>query len=104
MKDYDVAIIGGGLLGSAFAWGLANRGLNSVVFCAPERRKPPGQQYLAIDEERFDAIGSLLDADGPMPEFRFKVVLPQIRWLQHVGIHIHHQRLCPGHVPLPFTG
>ncbi|MDH3387627.1 MAG: FAD-binding oxidoreductase [Gammaproteobacteria bacterium] len=32
MKDYDVAIIGGGLLGSAFAWGLADRGLRSVVF------------------------------------------------------------------------
>ena len=32
MKDYDVAIIGGGLLGSAFAWGLADRGLHTVVF------------------------------------------------------------------------
>lgn len=32
MKDYDVAIIGGGLLGSAFACGLADRGLCSVVF------------------------------------------------------------------------
>ena len=32
MKDYDVAIIGGGLLGSAFGWGLADRGLHSVVF------------------------------------------------------------------------
>ncbi len=32
MKDYDVAIIGGGLLGSAFAWGLADRGLQTVVF------------------------------------------------------------------------
>ena len=32
MKDYDVAIIGGGLLGSAFAWGLANSKLKTVVF------------------------------------------------------------------------
>ncbi len=32
MKAYDVAIIGGGLLGSAFGWGLANRGLRTVVF------------------------------------------------------------------------
>ena len=32
MKAYDVAIIGGGLLGSAFGWGLANRGLSTVVF------------------------------------------------------------------------
>jgi len=32
MKDYDVAIIGGGLLGSAFAWGLADRGLHTVAF------------------------------------------------------------------------
>ena len=32
MKDYDVAIIGGGLLGSAFAWGLADHGVRSVVF------------------------------------------------------------------------
>ncbi len=32
MKDYDVAIVGGGLLGSAFAWGLACRGLRTVVF------------------------------------------------------------------------
>lgn len=32
MKAYEVAIIGGGLLGSAFAWGLANRGLRTVVF------------------------------------------------------------------------
>ncbi len=32
MKYYDVAIVGGGLLGSAFAWGLACRGLSTVVF------------------------------------------------------------------------
>ena len=32
MKDYDVGIIGGGLLGSAFAWGLADRGLHTVAF------------------------------------------------------------------------
>lgn len=32
MKDYDVAIIGGGLLGSAFGWGLADRGLRSIIF------------------------------------------------------------------------
>ncbi|MCP4188366.1 MAG: FAD-binding oxidoreductase [Gammaproteobacteria bacterium] len=32
MKNYDVAIVGGGLLGSAFAWGLAHRGLRTVVF------------------------------------------------------------------------
>jgi len=32
MKGYDVAIVGGGLLGSAFAWGLANRGVRTVVF------------------------------------------------------------------------
>ena len=32
MKDYEVAVIGGGLLGSAFAWGLADRGLRSVIF------------------------------------------------------------------------
>ncbi len=31
MKDYDVAIVGGGLLGSAFAWGLAARGLATIV-------------------------------------------------------------------------
>lgn len=32
MKDSDVAIIGGGLLGSAFAWGLARAGQRTVVF------------------------------------------------------------------------
>jgi glycine/D-amino acid oxidase-like deaminating enzyme len=32
MVDYDVAIVGGGLLGSAFAWGLARSGLSCVVF------------------------------------------------------------------------
>jgi glycine/D-amino acid oxidase-like deaminating enzyme len=31
MKDYDVAIVGGGLLGSAFAWGLAEQGLGTIV-------------------------------------------------------------------------
>ena len=31
MKDYDVAIVGGGLLGSAFAWGLADQGLDTIV-------------------------------------------------------------------------
>ena len=31
-KNYDVAIVGGGLLGSAFGWGLADRGLRTVVF------------------------------------------------------------------------
>ena len=32
MIEYDVAIIGGGLLGSAFAWGLTRRGQKVVVF------------------------------------------------------------------------
>lgn len=32
MPDYDVAIIGGGLLGASFAWGLARAGLRCVVF------------------------------------------------------------------------
>ncbi|MCP4993796.1 MAG: FAD-binding oxidoreductase [Gammaproteobacteria bacterium] len=31
MKDYDVAIIGGGLLGSAFGWGLARRGKRCLL-------------------------------------------------------------------------
>lgn len=32
MQDHDVAIVGGGLLGSAFAWGLSRSGQNVVVF------------------------------------------------------------------------
>ena len=40
MKDYDVAIIGGGLLGSAFAWGLAARGQRSIVFDEGDRTRP----------------------------------------------------------------
>ena len=32
MPDHDVAIIGGGLLGSAFGWGLARKGLKPVIF------------------------------------------------------------------------
>lgn len=32
MHDYDIAVIGGGLLGSAFAWGLARRCQKVVVF------------------------------------------------------------------------
>ena len=32
MKDYDVAVIGGGLLGSAFGWGLTQRNLRTVIF------------------------------------------------------------------------
>lgn len=32
MKDCDVAVIGGGLLGSAFGWGLAMRGSKTVIF------------------------------------------------------------------------
>lgn len=32
MADYDVAIVGGGLLGSAFGWGLARLGQRCVVF------------------------------------------------------------------------
>ncbi|MDH3377635.1 MAG: FAD-binding oxidoreductase, partial [Gammaproteobacteria bacterium] len=32
MKVFDVAIVGGGLLGSAFGWGLAMRGTKTVVF------------------------------------------------------------------------
>lgn len=32
MPDIDVAIIGGGLLGSAFGWGLARAGQRTVVF------------------------------------------------------------------------
>ncbi len=31
MKDYDVAVVGGGLLGSAFGYGLAARGARTVV-------------------------------------------------------------------------
>ena len=31
MKDYDVAIVGGGLLGSAFAYGLAVLGVRTIV-------------------------------------------------------------------------
>ena len=32
MPDHDVAIIGGGLLGSAFGWGLAKKGLKPAIF------------------------------------------------------------------------
>jgi hydrogen cyanide synthase HcnC len=32
MPDHDVAIVGGGLLGSAFGWGLARAGQKAVVF------------------------------------------------------------------------
>ena len=32
MKDCDVAVIGGGLLGSAFAWGLVMKGRRVTVF------------------------------------------------------------------------
>ncbi len=32
MADYDVAIVGGGLLGSAFGWGMARAGQSCVVF------------------------------------------------------------------------
>ena len=32
MKTCDVAVIGGGLLGAAFGWGLARRGLDTVLF------------------------------------------------------------------------
>ncbi len=32
MKDFELAVIGGGLLGSAFGWGLASRGIRTVVF------------------------------------------------------------------------
>ncbi|MCP5072895.1 MAG: FAD-binding oxidoreductase [Rhodobacteraceae bacterium] len=32
MADFDVAIVGGGLLGSAFGWGLARAGTRCVVF------------------------------------------------------------------------
>ncbi|MFT5112995.1 MAG: glycine/D-amino acid oxidase-like deaminating enzyme [Parasphingorhabdus sp.] len=32
MKDFDLAIVGGGLLGAAFGWGLACLGLRTVIF------------------------------------------------------------------------
>jgi len=32
MRDHDVAIVGGGLLGSAFGWGLARAGQRTIVF------------------------------------------------------------------------
>ena len=96
MKDYDVAIIGGGLLGSAFGWGLADRGMRTVVF-------DEGDNAIRTARGNFGLVWVQGKGLG-MPEYaRWSLHASQIwqgfadRLLEETGIDCHYDR-CGGFV------
>ncbi len=94
MKAYDIAIVGGGLLGSAFAWGLAERGLRTVVF-------DEGDNAIRTARGNFGLVW--VQGKGPgMPEYaRWSLHASQIwqgfadRLREETGIDCHYDR-CGG--------
>ncbi len=94
MQDYDVAIIGGGLLGSSFAWGLAHQGLKTIVF-------DEGDNAIRTARGNFGLVWVQGKGVG-MPEYaRFSLESSQA-WIgfadslkQDTGIDLHYQR-CGG--------
>lgn len=91
MKAYDVAIIGGGLLGSAFGWGLADRGLRTVVF-------DEGDNAIRTARGNFGLVWVQGKGLG-MPEYASWTLDSSRQWMgfaerlnQETGIDCHYDR------------
>lgn len=91
MKDYDVAIIGGGLLGSAFGWGLASRGRRTVVF-------DEGDNAIRTARGNFGLVWVQGKGVG-MPEYAQWSLDSSLQWtgfaerlLQETGIDVCYER------------
>ncbi|MFT5503349.1 MAG: glycine/D-amino acid oxidase-like deaminating enzyme [Gammaproteobacteria bacterium] len=91
MKDYDVAIIGGGLLGSAFGWGLTQRNLRTVVF-------DEGDNAIRTARGNFGLVWVQGKGVG-MPEYARWSLNSSLQWRgfsdqlqQETGVDCHYER------------
>ena len=91
MKDYDIAIIGGGLLGSAFGWGLASRDQRTVVF-------DEGDNAIRTARGNFGLVWVQGKGVG-MPEYAKWSLDSALEWTgfaerleRETGIDIHYER------------
>lgn len=91
MKDYDVAVIGGGLLGSAFGWGLTQRNLRTVIF-------DEGDNAIRTARGNFGLVWVQGKGVG-MPEYARWSLSSSLQWKdfadqlqQETGIDCHYER------------
>ena len=91
MNDYEVAIIGGGLLGSSFAWGLSQRGVKTVVF-------DEGDDAIRTARGNFGLVWVQGKGYG-MPAYARWSLESSLRWTEFVeqledntGVNVDYQR------------
>src|SRR3977135_3349526 len=98
-KDYDVAVVGGGLLGSAIAWGLGRLGKKVVVFDEGDIAKRASRANFALVWVQSKGLG--------MPEYMGWTVRSSEAWRQlaadlkaQTGLDISFQRPGGFHLAL----
>ena len=91
MQDYDVAVIGGGLLGSAFGWGLTQRNLRTVIF-------DEGDNAIRTARGNFGLVWVQGKGVG-MPEYARWSLDSSLQWRsfadqlqQETGVDYHYER------------
>lgn len=90
-NNYEVAIIGGGLLGSSFAWGLSQRGVKTVIF-------DEGDDAIRTARGNFGLVWVQGKGYG-MPEYARWSLQSAVRWrdfsaqlADETGVSVDYQR------------
>jgi glycine/D-amino acid oxidase-like deaminating enzyme len=98
-NDYDVAVIGGGLLGSSIAWGLGRIGQRTTVLDEGDITKRASRANFALVWVQSKGLG--------MPEYTGWTVRASDAWARlaseigdQTGIDVHHQRPGGFHLAL----
>lgn len=98
-NSYDVAVIGGGLLGSAIAWGLGRMGQRAAVLDEGDVTKRASRANFALVWVQSKGLG--------MPEYTTWTVRASESWArlageirEQTGIDVHHQRPGGFHLAL----
>jgi glycine/D-amino acid oxidase-like deaminating enzyme len=98
-NDYDVAVIGGGLLGSSIAWGLGRIGQRTTVLDEGDMTRRASRANFALVWVQSKGLG--------MPEYTGWTVRASETWArlaseigEQTGIDVHHQRPGGFHLAL----
>jgi glycine/D-amino acid oxidase-like deaminating enzyme len=98
-NDYDVAVIGGGLLGSSIAWGLGRIGQRTAVLDEGDMTRRASRANFALVWVQSKGLG--------MPEYTGWTVRASETWArlaseigEQTGIDVHHQRPGGFHLAL----